>query len=305
MSNSRVFLKHYLGDSSIQQMAKSELFKESTSTVLDYDEIYKATQIVPKTVLALLHKELGEMKDDENKDFPFKGDNEKEATVHVKKHSADNYTGHIFRDGKVIARFKNRSLPGVGIILLSAFELYEFDKTATPAPQAVEKEIEIDKLINERFALHSLISQVVDKKLSEREALDRAINDKMTRLLKDKPSKEESEEEEEEEPKEEMKKSDSAPVLGAKLKAFLDQKKMKKPIVQILMAKGETIDCPDCGQVIFKDEKMTGCVCMGDSRQGKIFIKKTESGVSVRFSKDWDEESVQLLLQTIRQRGSK
>jgi len=37
----------------------------------------------------------------------------------------------------------------------------------------------------------------------------------------------------------------------------------------------------------------------------KVFIKKTESGVNVRFSKGWDEENISMLLEVLRSKNAR
>ena len=307
MANVKAFLSHYLGEDALEVLAKgSELFKENTSTALDYDEIYKATQIVPKTVLSLLHRELHGLKENQHVDFPFKLEDGKEARVYVQKFSGDNYTGKIYQDGKVLARFQNRSLPGVGIILLSTFELYDFKEAAAPAkepeaapaPMQAKMDSEVNRLVDERMNLHSIVRKVVDQTLSEREAMDSLIAKKLNSMMK-----------EEKKPVEEKKvvkldKSETKSPVGYRLKEFLNSRKKESHKPKVFLMKNEgSIDCPDCGQTVFNGNKASGCICLGENKDSRVFIKKNQDGtVQVKFSSDWDVENISSLLETFRKR---
>ena len=303
MANAKAFLSHYIGEQALETLAKGEMFKENTATALDYDEIYKATQIVPKTVLSLLHKELHDLKENEHVEFPFKADEGKDAQVYVQKFSGDNYSGHISRDGKVLARFRNRSLPGVGIILLSTFELYDFDeskKAADPVAkpeQHEDLEQKINKLIDERLSLHSIVRKVVDQTMSEREALESLISKKLGSMIK-----------EDKKPKEELKhekieKSEDKKQIGHKLKEFLNSRKSQHKPKVFLVKSESSMSCPDCGQVVFENNKLSGCVCCGDNHKAKVFVKKNQDGtMQVKFSKDWDQENISVLLETFKKK---
>ena len=81
------------------------------------------------------------------------------------------------------------------------------------------------------------------------------------------------------------------------VKDFLD-KKLKKNEFKFELVKNEQVNCPDCGQNIFAGNVFSACVCYGDC--GKVFLKKTEKGVVIRFGKNWDVENIQMLLSIIR-----
>lgn len=86
-----------------------------------------------------------------------------------------------------------------------------------------------------------------------------------------------------------------------KLKEFIESRKKKnKPEFSVQLSKGETVDCPDCGKNIFNGSVFAGCICLGDDRERKVFIKKTEEGIKVRFSKGWDADNIEMLLSTLR-----
>ncbi len=84
------------------------------------------------------------------------------------------------------------------------------------------------------------------------------------------------------------------------LESFLEDRKKPKEF-SIHMAKGETFECSDCRQNIFDGNSLTPCICYGDS--GKIFLKKTENGIKVRFSKNWDIENIEMLLEVLQRKN--
>ena len=88
------------------------------------------------------------------------------------------------------------------------------------------------------------------------------------------------------------------------VKGFLDErkKKLEKKEYAVEMVKGEHVSCPDCGQNIFNGEVFSGCVCLGDDMEKKIYLTKTETGVKVRFGKGWDIENIEMLLDVMRRK---
>ena len=92
--------------------------------------------------------------------------------------------------------------------------------------------------------------------------------------------------------------------MGAKrkrpLETFLEERN-KPEEFSVLMAKGETFQCPDCRKNIFDGNSISPCICYGDS--GKVFLKKTETGVKVRFSKGWDQENIEMLLEVLQRKN--
>lgn len=312
-SRAEYFLKKALGEDFLESLQKFELWKPGTKSTLDHEEIRTALQIVPRTVMALLIRELAPMAIGDNKKIPlFVAGN---AFLNVTKHERDVYSGDIEHENKKIVDFKFRALPGIGLIIMSAFELYDMDNlinspTSAPAlPQPSEDiQSKVQKMIDERLALHDLVGQVVDKKIMEKDAVHSLLLLKLTEELKKEKEnaahlavkvqdfKQHAEEWEDIAKKAEADKKRRSPV-----QAFLDSRK-KKNEFSIHMAKGETVDCPDCGKNIFDGQLFSGCVCLGDDMEKKVFIKKNESGITLRFSKGWDQENIEMLLEVLRRK---
>jgi len=220
----------------------------------------------------LLQKELASMKPNEGKDlklpvFP-------EATLQVTKMSNDVYTGNIYQNGKIIAKFANRSLPGVGLVIMSTFELYDMESLASmPIPQLTPDISKIQAIIDERIGLHHLVRQVVDQRISEREALDQIIRSKLTQAITEAslPIKQEENN------------KDQKPITikkEPKLKNFLDKKenKRKRPEFHVVLNKNEKITCPDCKKNIFMKGVYSGCVCLETIETIKYILKKLKMG---------------------------
>jgi hypothetical protein len=284
------FLAKALGSEGLEELQKFELYKINSNKVLDHHEIGTAMQIVPRAVLSLLHRELSEIPYGGNKEIVLPMGSG--AVLSVTKHDMDLYSGDIHDKGKFLAKFKDRSLPGVGLVVMSTFELYDIKDLSNIGP--VEKTPEIDKIqqvIDERLGMRDLIRQVVDQRLTEREAIDSMIRMRLTQAIKESAESKETvhPETESKDPK--------------RLKQFLDNRKKKRTEFKVSMAKNETVSCQDCGQDVFIKGAFSGCVCYGEDMNNKIYIKKSEDGVTMRFPKSWDVENISMLLETMRNKN--
>ena len=360
-SGAEYFLKHTLGEDFLESLNKVELWKPGTKSTTDHEEIRTALQIVPRTIMALLIRELSPMMVGQNKSIPlFVAGN---ATLFVTKHERDVYSGEIVQVSKKIAEFKFRSLPGIGLVIMSTFELYDMENLINTPPQnpqvptpPIQDDMatKVQRLIDERLALHDLVHQVVDKKIEQREAIHKLMLEKLGQELRD--SKEwaqhlhdkyykakmnirdvtqiakdpgnagadeylrgmanglevadatinEHEPDFVEPPKDtsppkQQKIEKSSEKRKRPLTEFLEKAK-KKHEYSVVMAKGENVHCPDCDKNIFDGKVFSGCVCLGDDMERKVFIKKEQDGVRVRFSKGWDEENIEMLLEVLRKK---
>lgn len=304
-SNANHFLKKTLGEDFFESLQKFEIWKPGTKTVLDHEEIKTALHIVPRTVLTILVRELTPMEIGETKEIPIPTSGA-QAFMKVTKHERDVYSGEIIQDNKKLSEFKYRSIPGVGLIIMSAFEMYnteELEVVGTPeVPHDAEKKIQ--SIIEERIALHDLVNKVVDKRLMEKEAVQQIMLAKLTESLTHKqtaknPSDESYTEDFSARVNDKLNKSIKK---GSPLKGFLENRKKPKEFA-VHMAKGENVNCPDCKKNIFDGKLFSGCICLGDDMEKKVFIKKTEEGIKVRFSKGWDQENIEMLLEVLRKRN--
>lgn len=291
------FLKKALGEEGFESLEKFEIFKKKTNTVVDPEEIKIALQIVPKTILSLLQSELSQMKENEGKRVKLPV--EPEATLDITKHSNDVYSGDIVQSGKIVTTFKNRTLPSVGLVIMTSFELYDLNdldriNLDLKSDKALNIEKEIEKAIDERFKIQDLVSKLVDKKISERDAIEEVVKMKMSKLIFENSANAEGH------LKEKVKKSQ------LKLKEFLNKTNSKKAkIHNIKIEKSEKVTCPDCGKKIFDQSGFSGCVCFGPDMNKKIFLTKAENGVKISFSNSWDPENIEMLLQIIREKRNR
>jgi hypothetical protein len=321
--NADHFLSKTLGKDFFESLAKVELWKPGTRTTVDHEEIKTALMIVPRTVMALLIRELTPMTIGETKEIKLEVGSD--AMVRLSKHERDVYSGEVFENNTRIVDFKYRSIPGVGLVIMSAFEMYDTEKLVDNDKQQPAEDVtkKLQNLIDERLALHDLVSKVVDKKLEERDAIKQLLMAKINEDLKVKKdiaelaniSKVSAPMEDDyfrgmangmavadavvnnKEPEFVESKKKESP-----LKGFLDQRKNKQKPSEfaIEMAKNEQVNCPDCKKNIFDGKVFSGCVCLGDDMDKKIHIKKTEEGVKIRFGRGWDLENIEMLLEVLR-----
>lgn len=325
-SSANFFLKKTLGEDFMESLTKGDLWKPATRSVTDLEDIHLGLKIVPRTIMSFLIRELTPMKDGEHKDIdlPLEGN----CRLRIDKHGPDVFSGDLEKENKKITEFKFRSIPGVGLVVMSNFELYDNKKLTEETNYKPTEDIlnKVQKMIDDRLALHDLIGKVVDKKLSERDAVQQLVLAKLSEELKKKKDIEELREIQEKstpqedpyfrgmtnglevanavindkEPKfiDHPKKMKKSSPLGG----FLEERKnkLKKNEHHVQMAKNQNVSCPDCGQEIFKNEAYSGCICMGENMDSKVYITKSEDGVKVRFGKGWDQENIELLLDVLR-----
>ena len=192
--NADYFLGKTLGKDFFESLTKFELWKPGTRTTVDHEEIKTALMIVPRTIMALLIRELTPMQLGETKEIQLPVGQHAQSMVRLTKHERDVYSGEVLEDNKMIVDFKYRSIPGIGLVIMSAFELYDTEKLAEEHKQAPAEDVtqKLQHLIDERLALHHLIGQVVDKKIEERDAIKSLLMAKISEALpvKDEPKQE-------------------------------------------------------------------------------------------------------------------
>lgn len=283
------FVKTMLGDSFFEDLTKFELIKPQTETAVDHEELAAALQIVPRTVMAWLIKNLSEMEEKTNKTINLPFPKAEGAKLYVKKLVNDAYSGEIIRDGKVLTKFLYRTIPGIGLVLLTTFEMYELDKLDQQEKTPVDLSKQVQDLIEEKLNFKKVVEQVVDQKLAQRDAIEALILSKLSApsspLIKPVI----------ENPVIEMKPASKKPL---KLKEFLDKKKTKPYSIE--MKKSEKICCPDCRQVILSKGSFSGCTCLGEDRDNKLTIKKSDKGTEIKFNKTWDIENIHMVLDALR-----
>jgi hypothetical protein len=287
-----------LGEDFLPTLAKAELYKPDTNSTVSHEELADALKVVPRAVMAWLTRTVADMKEGENRhlELPFK--RAEGCAMSVSKVGPDVYHGEVLRGGKILYRFKYRSIPGLGLILLTTFELYDLDGLDDDKVKDEQKQSYLSSMIEERIAMRSLVGQVVEEKLAHRDAIEQLIKLRMnTEFKKDAM---------EDKPKSSTEEETKASKEPSKLKDFLDKKSKsleKKEGYTIHLMKGDNVKCPDCRQKLFDGSNMTGCVCYGSDMGRKIFLKKGENDTMiVKFSKGWDPENVQMLLEALKRR---
>lgn len=282
-------VKSILGEDFFESLNKTDIYKMGSRTATSSDEIETGLKIVPRAVLSFLISSLSHLENGDNKnlELPFAP----ECFLQVTKMDKDSFTGHIYSKGKKINEFINRSIPGIGLVLMTTFELYE----AEEIKDAKEKESQtfdvqkLQNIIDERLMLHSLISRVVDQKLSQREAIEILVKEKIAQALAANSSNQ---------PTEQEQTDDSH--KSEKLKNFLEQKEAKKR--QFAFEKREHINCPYCDSSLYSGgDCIELCICYGEDWRSNIKVTKTENSIKMSFPKNIDPENINMLLQTLKQ----
>lgn len=289
-------VKSILGDDIFDELKKSAIYKPETKTALQPEEIRVALEIVPRSVLAFLFSNLKYMNADSplDIDLPWAFG----AKLHVNKLGMDNYSGEVTQDGKRLYEFQHRSMPSIGLVLLSLFELYDIDllndikHPLKPEPAMDSHMDRLQDVIDNRLAIHSLVRDVVDKRISEREAINKLIRERLSDHIAETQAKAE-------EPKEEMPMEDTS---KSKLRQFLENRE-KKRSDSVELDKSEDIKCPDCRTTIYKKEtsEIIPCVCFGEHMAKPIKINKSEDGkVKIKFPKNFDIDNIEMLLDALK-----
>lgn len=275
-----------LGNDFLEEIKKAEVYKPFVNVAVDPMEVKVALQIVPRAVLGFLMAQLKPMEKNGIKTIDL-AMFDPGSFLEVNKLDKDVYMGTIYKEGKILNEFKYRTIPGIGLVVMSTFELYDLDVLKDVKEDTSMDTNKIQDMIDERFALHHLVKQIVDEKLKERDHIGELIRAKLTEAHVSNIPQEEEEMEEDK---------------PMKLKAFLDKRKKKndKNEFHVTMDKSESVNCLDCGNEIFSKGAYSGCICMGHNMSSKIYIKKSENGYSLRFNKNWDPENIEMLLQTIK-----
>ena len=249
----------------------------------------------------------------ETKEIALPIKNSDHPILRVSKHEKDVYSGELedstekYTDKKV-AEFKYRSIPGIGLVIMSAFELYDVDELdKKPEHDVPDTTIAmVQKLIDERLALHDLIGKVVDKKITQRDAIQSLVLARLSDsgpVKESKPAKNETNIKVNIDVSPEIKVEQKVKIKKVSpLKGFLEErkKKLNKSEYAITLLKNETVRCPDCGNALIEGKVFTGCICLGDDMDKKVYLAKTENGMKIRFGKGWDPENMEMLLEVLR-----
>lgn len=276
------FLKACLGEDFFQEMKKSELYKPHSNVTIDPKEAWIAYQIVPRTLISWLINNLRCL----DVGGIFKADIPGvEGRLELNKIDRDVYSGQIYSniDNKKLYEIKYRSIPAVGLCILSTFELYENESEILVHPSPSKSEnLELQKLIDERLYLRSLINQVVEQKLNEKEAMESFFMAKLAHHYGSRFNMEED-----------------GKNKKTKLLEFLESRQNKK---DVQIEKKENMDCSSCGTQVYKsgESSIKCCVCYGESFGKEIKFTKTESGIKFKFPKNFSAENIELVLETIK-----
>jgi hypothetical protein len=293
------FLKKALGEDLLEALQKTELYKPDTRSVTSLEDIHLGLKLVPRTIMAMLVRELIPMQVSEHKDLYLP--HSTEARIHIQKLGPDVYSGEMFEGVKKVGEFSHRPIPGVALVIMSNYELYDVEQEAQ-APVIDHKEQEIQKIIEERLNLYELVNRVVDRKMERKDAIHALMLAKITDALNQpvmppppviQPA-----------PIVQEPAIEVLPEKKLPLKEFLDSRKMKlgKNEFFFAMEKSDKVHCDDCGKEIFNSSGFSGCICYGENMKSKVSIKKSEHGLKISFGRGWDPENIEMLLELLRGR---
>lgn len=333
------FLKKYLGENFEKDLIKSEtgaILKPGANIGVLPQEMYISMQIVPRTVISLLVQHLKPLKAGQICDIPWPADNGRMHNIHINKISNDLYSGEITGEGSVLAKFGYRSLPAVGLVIMSTYELYDKETNKQDLQNPDIDYDKVQKIIDERIRMQALVEEVVNKKLSEKEALQQLITQKIQDYLRsaetvkqstlepeqksdmvetddemdedveaseDDLSDADSEDIEEldidNEALEDIEEADEPQAKKSKLKEFMDNK-VKKAEKSIFFTKKE-ISCPDCDKKLYKGgDSFSLCLCYGEFYGQDLKIKKSNNQYTFKFPKQFGLENAEMLLMAIK-----
>jgi len=330
------FLKKYLGENFESDLIKSEagaILKLDANVAVLPQEMYIALQIVPRTVISLLVQHLKPLKSGQVCDIPWPSESGHIHNIHINKISTDLYSGEISGEGKVLAKFNYRSLPAVGLVIMSTYELYDKETNKQDLHNPELDYSKVQKIIDERIRLQSLIEDVVSKKMSEKEALQQLIMQKINdylrssdsikqNIFKPEPSEEDhSEEIEASEHVEETEEESDEPEVDEieieeevvedlqeeksnkknKLKEFLNNKTKKTEILKTVKSE---IKCPHCSSTILKNSSSIElCICFGENFGDIINIKKSKNKEYIfNYPKNFSMENATMLLDFLKKK---
>jgi hypothetical protein len=306
--NAESFLNKTLGSDFLESLGnslkKSEVYKQGTRTITDTNDLFQGLQIVPRTLLNLLVRELSTMQIDDIKEIYIPG--QEDTFIRVSKLERDSYSGQVFQKNVKINDFLHRSLPGIGLVLMTVLELYNFEDLEQEKTISPDKHAEINRIIDERLNLHSLVNKVVDGKMQQKDAIQQLLMARLTEeFAKEKKKNVQIADKKEPEFIDEPKVIKLIPKKKLPLSDFVESRKKKlgKKEHFIQMQKSEQISCPDCGNVIFSAGAYSGCICFG-SDDKKLYIKKSEGGIKVRAGRGWDAENLEMLLEVLRRKNA-
>ncbi len=279
-------IKNILGEDFFEVLAKSAIYKPRTASSASIEEIKIGLQIVPRTILTFLKAKLLPLQIGSIKTIEMDFGTASGSKIEIMKQGNDDYSGSIIGvHGEKHYSFEHRSIPGLGLVLLSTFELYDLEnleEAVKPvkqeeAPEHFNKINDLQQIINERLLLHELVDRVVSDKMRQRDAVQSMVSYRLNNMV--------------------FGKSASPTDTENKKQELADNPvDYKKDFVVEKFNKSE-IKCNNCKQKIFKSGIYTGCQCTSNN---KVYLSKSEGKVKVRFSKDWEIEDIKEFLNKLK-----
>ncbi len=305
------FVKAVIGDEGFEELRKNQIFRASTNTAVVVEELYAALRIVPKALLSYLVQKLRPLSPGEEAVIEIPG--HEGAYIQLTKQDSDVYIGQFIRQGKLLHSFKHSTIPNIGAHLVTYFEMYDKMIEDEQSNESESIDRKIHRMIEEKLALRDLISDVVDKKMQEKEAIQQMVMNRITSSLtvpKEPTVTIEVQEDGEFELDKKEEKTSMEPHkqklhdMRSRLSEINKSKKdMSKS--EVIVVNNKEAHCPDCRKKIFtKSEGYHGCVCFGEDMKSKIYMAKTEDGkIALRFPKKWNPDNVKMFLDILNKKN--
>jgi hypothetical protein len=298
MKNLGEVVNSMFGEQFLEKLTKNAeiaIHKPLAAYGINGSEIAQSLNVIPRAVMSWLVLNILPMKVGDSLNRPL-DPIDPLVQFNVQKIDRDLYNGTLEKGGKEITRFKNRTLPGIGLVIMSTLELYKPEDLQNMPEQPAPVAAACQHSINHEMLLRDSAKAGLFSQLTYEEILKLRIKTEieLARLKTEI----------------EAMRNISAPVVPAepvaqKLRRFLENRDIEKSerTFEIILAKSENSSCADCGQPICVNGKLIGCLCLGDQRNDKIFLKKTEKGTQIKFSKSWDIENIELMLDILKRRN--
>ena len=307
------FVKAAIGDEGFEELRKNQIFRSSTNTAIKVEELDAALRIVPKALLSYLAQKLRPLSIGEEAIVEIPGQDG--CYIRLTKQDSDVYIGQFIKGNQIVHNFKNSTIPNIGAHLVTYFEMYDkiIEHEQTKESESIDQKIH--RMIEEKLALRDMVSDVVDKKMQEKEAIQQMVMNRIASSLTipKEPIVTIEVQKEENGGFELDKKEEGASMEPHKQKLHdmrsrlseINKSKKGMSKSEVIVIKNQEAHCPDCSKKIFTESKgYHGCVCFGEDMKSKIYMAKTEDGkISLRFPKKWNPDNVKMFLDILNKKN--
>lgn len=144
------FLRECLGEIGFDSLNKA-IGRQGQDSASSLDDTYMSLMVVPRALLSWVTATLKNMKDDSTLEVDIPGG--KGARLLVNKFKNDIYKGYVYKDGEIIHRFSDVTIPALSGHLMTVLELYDnFDDKYKDSKPVIDELVPlIDRMIEEKM----------------------------------------------------------------------------------------------------------------------------------------------------------